>query len=115
MSTTAISWPGGTRTRVPARWRKEVERVLITDEQIARRMNFRTRGPIFYLLQAPLPHVGVSHEPLPALPQELGPGEGRDRPRRVEHPCLDHRCKRSGLSATVDQQRLSISGGKAGG
>lgn len=38
MQTKAISRPGETHARVPARWRVEVERVLITEEQIARRV-----------------------------------------------------------------------------
>src|SRR5262249_18441449 len=44
--------------------------------QIARRMNFRTRGPIFYLLQAPggrvvvgnLPRTPPAHPPTPSRP-----------------------------------------------
>src|SRR5215470_4556183 len=35
-------------------------------QQIARRMNFRTRGPIFYLLQAPSRRVVVGN--LPGMP-----------------------------------------------
>jgi hypoxanthine phosphoribosyltransferase len=38
MQKAAIFRPSGTRNRVPARWRKDVVRVLITDEQIARRV-----------------------------------------------------------------------------
>ena len=43
MPKTAISCPGGTRARVPARWRKDVERILITDRQIARRIETLAR------------------------------------------------------------------------
>ena len=39
-------------------------------EQVARRMNFRTRGPIFYLLQAPNRHVVVGN--LPGMPPVNG-------------------------------------------
>ena len=43
MPTTAISCPGGTRARVPARWRKEVERVLISQTQLDRRVRTLAR------------------------------------------------------------------------
>jgi hypoxanthine phosphoribosyltransferase len=40
---TAISRLAGTHARVPARWRREVERVLITEGQIARRIRALAR------------------------------------------------------------------------
>ena len=39
-------------------------------EQIARRMNFRTRGPIYYLLEAPTQQVVVGN--LPGMPPVEG-------------------------------------------
>ena len=39
-------------------------------QQITRRINFRTRGPIFYLLQAPTGRVVVGN--LPGMPQVNG-------------------------------------------
>jgi hypoxanthine phosphoribosyltransferase len=36
--------PAPPRVRVPSRWRKEVERILITDDQIARRIRGMARG-----------------------------------------------------------------------
>ncbi len=44
MRTPIISEHAGRGARVPPRWRKEVERVLITDEQIARRIRAMARN-----------------------------------------------------------------------
>ena len=42
--TKPISIRAGASTRVPPRWRKEVERILIADQQLARRIRQLARG-----------------------------------------------------------------------
>jgi hypoxanthine phosphoribosyltransferase len=44
MSATAPEIKAGSRARVPARWRKEVERILITEGEIARRIREMSRA-----------------------------------------------------------------------
>ena len=65
-------------------------------QQIARRMNFRTRGPIFYLLQAPngrveaqLPAASAGHPTTMTLP-----GHGTATTARATAGCRSGSCRR---------------------
>src|SRR5471032_3655264 len=52
-------------------------------DQITRRMNFRTRGPIYYLLQAPTRQVVVGN--LPGMPPVEGVVDFERTPEADEH------------------------------
>ncbi len=57
-------------------------------DQIARRMNFRTRGPIFYLLQAPNRRVVVGN--LPGMPPVNGVVDFAPEPNAAEAESEQH-------------------------
>ena len=67
-------------------------------QQIARRMNFRTRGPIFYLLQAPNRRVVVGN--LPGMPPVDGVIDFVPQPDAAE-PETEQRPKLTGYGLTL--------------